>query len=145
MTALERVGVYVPGGKAVYPSSVLMNVVPAKVAGVKEIVMTTPPGKDGKVCASTLVAAKEAGVDRVYKVGGAQAIAALAFGTEIKSLDQVTSMLPLPKRQSLDTSALILSPDQVRFWYWQTKRQIQNLLQPTFCHRQNTMRWHLRF
>ncbi|MCI5918322.1 MAG: histidinol dehydrogenase [Roseburia sp.] len=90
VTALERVGVYVPGGKAVYPSSVLMNVVPAKVAGVKEIVMTTPPGKDGKVCASTLVAAKEAGVDRVYKVGGAQAIAALAFGTEsVPKVDKI--------------------------------------------------------
>lgn len=90
VTALERVGVYVPGGKAVYPSSVLMNVVPAKVAGVKEIVMTTPPGKDGKVCASTLVAAKEAGVDRIYKVGGAQAIAALAFGTEsVPKVDKI--------------------------------------------------------
>ena len=82
ITALERVGVYVPGGKAVYPSSVLMNIVPAKVAGVDQIIMTTPPGKDGKVCASTLVAAMEAGADRVYKVGGAQAIAALAFGTQ---------------------------------------------------------------
>lgn len=74
VTALERVGVYVPGGKAVYPSSVLMNIVPAKVAGVDQIVMTTPPGKDGKVNPSTLVAAKEAGADEIYKVGGAQAI-----------------------------------------------------------------------
>ena len=82
ITALERVGVYVPGGKAVYPSSVLMTIVPATVAGVDQIIMTTPPGKDGKVCASTLVAAMEAGADRVYKVGGAQAIAALAFGTQ---------------------------------------------------------------
>lgn len=82
VTPLERVGVYVPGGKAVYPSSVLMNVMPAKVAGVKTIIMTTPPDKNGRVCASTLVAAKEAGVDRIYKVGGAQAVAALAFGTE---------------------------------------------------------------
>ena len=71
VTALERVGVYVPGGKAVYPSSVLMNIVPAKVAGVDQIVMTTPPGKDGKVNPSTLVAAKEAGADEIYKVGGA--------------------------------------------------------------------------
>lgn len=79
-----------PGGKAVYPSSVLMNVMPAKVAGVDEIIMTTPPGKDGKICASTLVAAKEAGVDRIYKVGGAQAIAALAFGTEsISKVDKI--------------------------------------------------------
>ena len=82
VTALATVGVYVPGGKAVYPSSVLMNVLPAKVAGVDRIVMCTPPGKDGKVYPSTLVAAKEAGVDEIYKVGGAQAIAAMAFGTE---------------------------------------------------------------
>lgn len=90
VTALEKVGVYVPGGKAVYPSSVLMNIVPAKVAGVKKIVMTTPPGKDGKVNPATLVAAKEAGVDAIYKVGGAQAIAALAFGTEsVPKVDKI--------------------------------------------------------
>lgn len=90
VTALARVGVYVPGGKAVYPSSVLMNIVPAKVAGVDEIIMTTPPGKDGKVNPSTLVAAREAGADRIYKVGGAQAIAALAFGTEsIPKVDKI--------------------------------------------------------
>lgn len=90
VTALEKVGVYVPGGKAVYPSSVLMNIVPAKVASVKTIVMTTPPGKDGKVNPATLVAAKEAGVDAIYKVGGAQAIAALAFGTEsVPKVDKI--------------------------------------------------------
>ena len=90
VTPLNRVGVYVPGGKAVYPSSVLMNIVPAKVAGVPHIVMTTPPGKDGKVCVSTLVAAKEAGADEIYKVGGAQAIGALAFGTEsIPKVDKI--------------------------------------------------------
>ena len=90
VTPLNRVGVYVPGGKAVYPSSVLMNIVAAKVAGVQHIVMTTPPGKDGKVCASTLVAAKEAGADEIYKVGGAQAIGALAFGTEsIPKVDKI--------------------------------------------------------
>lgn len=82
VTPLQRVGVYVPGGKAVYPSSVLMNVVPAKVAGVDEIIMVTPPGKDGKVNPNTLVAAMEAGADTIYKVGGAQAVAALAYGTE---------------------------------------------------------------
>ncbi len=82
ITPLSRVGVYVPGGKAAYPSSVLMNIVPAKVAGVPEVIMATPPGADGKVSASTLVAAREAGCDRIYKVGGAQAIAAMAFGTE---------------------------------------------------------------
>ncbi len=90
ITALSRVGVYVPGGKAVYPSSVLMNIIPAKVAGVEKIIMTTPPGKDGKVYPVTLVAANEAGVDEVYKVGGAQAIAALAYGTEsIKKVDKI--------------------------------------------------------
>lgn len=90
VTPLKRVGVYVPGGKAVYPSSVLMNIVPAKVAGVEQVIMTTPPGKDGKVNPSTLVAAKESGVDAVYKVGGAQAIAALAFGTEsIPKVDKI--------------------------------------------------------
>lgn len=90
VTALQRVGVYVPGGKAVYPSSVLMNIVPAKVAGVDEIIMTTPPGKDGSVSPSTLVAAKEAGADRIYKVGGAQAVAALAFGTQsIPKVDKI--------------------------------------------------------
>lgn len=90
VTPLKCVGVYVPGGKAVYPSSVLMNVMPAKVAGVDEIIMTTPPGKDGKICASTLVAATEAGVDKIYKVGGAQAIAALAFGTEsVPKVDKI--------------------------------------------------------
>ena len=87
---LSKVGVYVPGGKAVYPSSVLMNIVPAKVAGVGKIVMTTPCGKDGKVNPTTLVAAHEAGADEVYKVGGAQAVAALAFGTEsIPKVDKI--------------------------------------------------------
>ena len=90
VTALRRVGVYVPGGKAVYPSSVLMNVMPAQVAGVEEIIMVTPPGKDGKVNPTTLVAAKEAGVTAVYKVGGAQAVAALAYGTEsIPKVDKI--------------------------------------------------------
>ena len=90
VTPLRRVGVYVPGGKAVYPSSVLMNILPAKVAGVDEIIMTTPPGKDGKVNPNTLVAAKEAGVDVIYKVGGAQAIAAMAYGTEsIPKVDKI--------------------------------------------------------
>lgn len=90
VTALASAGVYVPGGKAVYPSSVLMNVVPAKVAGVEKIVMVTPSGKDGKVNPNTLVAANEAGADEIYKVGGAQAIAALAFGTEsIPKVDKI--------------------------------------------------------
>lgn len=88
--AIENVGVYVPGGKAAYPSSVLMNVIPAKVAGVKNIIMTTPAQEDGTVYPTTIVAAKEAGVDQIYKVGGAQAIAALAFGTEsIPKVDKI--------------------------------------------------------
>ncbi len=80
--SLSRVGVYVPGGKAAYPSSVLMNIVPAKVAGVDKVIMVTPPGTDGKVYPMTLVAANEAGADSIYKAGGAQAIGALAYGTD---------------------------------------------------------------
>ena len=90
VTPLQSTGVYVPGGKAAYPSSVLMNVIPAKVAGVEKIVMVTPPGKDGKVNPGTLVAANEAGADEIYKVGGAQAIAALAFGTaSVPKVDKI--------------------------------------------------------
>jgi histidinol dehydrogenase len=91
ITALDSVGVYVPGGTAAYPSSVLMNVLPAKVAGVKRIVMVSPPDDQGQLPAAVLVAAKEAGVEEIYKVGGAQAIAALAYGTEtISSVDKIT-------------------------------------------------------
>lgn len=91
ITPIGRAGVYVPGGKAAYPSSVLMNVIPARVAGVEEIVMTTPPGADGRINPGTLAAADIAGVDTIYKVGGAQAIAALAFGTEsIHKVDKIT-------------------------------------------------------
>ena len=90
VTALHRAGVYVPGGKAAYPSSVLMNIVPAKVAGVEEIIMVTPPGRDGKINPHTLVAANEAGADVIYKVGGAQAVGALAYGTEsIPKVDKI--------------------------------------------------------
>lgn len=90
ITPLSRVGVYVPGGKAAYPSSVLMNVIPAKVAGVEEIIMCTPPGKDGKIYCGTLVAANEAGVDVIYKVGGAQAVAAMAYGTDcVPKVDKI--------------------------------------------------------
>ncbi len=91
ITAIDKAGVYVPGGKAAYPSSVLMNVIPAKVAGVREIIMTTPPNAEGKINPGTLVAADIAGVDTIYKVGGAQAIAALAFGTQsIPKVDKIT-------------------------------------------------------
>jgi len=90
MTPIGRVGVYVPGGKAAYPSSVLMNIIPAKVAGVGEIIMTTPPGADGKVNPGTLVAADIAGADTIYKAGGAQAIAAMAYGTEsVPKVDKI--------------------------------------------------------
>ncbi len=90
ITAIERAGVYVPGGTAAYPSTVLMNVIPAKIAGVDKITMVTPPKKDGKVNPVILAAAKIAGVDRIYKVGGAQAIAALAYGTEsIEKVDKI--------------------------------------------------------
>lgn len=91
VTALESVGVYVPGGKAAYPSSVLMNIVPAEVAGVKRIVMVTPPGKDGRVNPVTLTAAYLAGATEVYKAGGAQAVAALAFGT--RSIPRVNKIV----------------------------------------------------
>ena len=91
VTALESVGVYVPGGKAAYPSSVLMNIIPAEVAGVKRIVMVTPPGKDGKVNPVTLTAAYLAGATEVYKAGGAQAVAALAFGT--RSIPRVNKIV----------------------------------------------------
>ncbi len=90
VTPLERVGVYVPGGKAAYPSSVLMNIIPAKVAGVEEIIMCTPCDREGRVDAATLTAAHEAGADRIFKVGGAQAIAAMAFGTQsIPKVDKI--------------------------------------------------------
>jgi len=91
ITPLERVGIYVPGGTANYPSSVLMNAVPARVAGVREIVMVAPPGADGRLQASTLVAAAEAGINEIYKAGGAQAVAALAYGTEtVRRVDLIS-------------------------------------------------------
>ena len=122
VTPIAKAGVYVPGGKAVYPSSVLMNVLPAKVAGVEKIVMCTPCGADGKVYPSTLVAANEAGVDEIYKVGGAQAIAAMAFGTEsVPKVDKIVGpgnifVCPCQKGLCLDMSALIQSQDLARFW-----------------------------
>lgn len=90
ITPIEKVGLYVPGGTARYPSSVLMNAIPAKIAGVKEIIMVTPPDEDGKIPSPILAAAKVAGVDKIYKTGGAQAVAALAFGTEsITKVDKI--------------------------------------------------------
>ncbi|MDD2503741.1 MAG: histidinol dehydrogenase [Clostridia bacterium] len=90
VTPMERVGVYVPGGKAAYPSSVLMNVIPAQIAGVKEIIMASPPGKKGDIHPSILAAAKVAGMNRIYRVGGAQAVAAMAYGTKtIPKVDKI--------------------------------------------------------
>ena len=132
ITPIEKAGVYVPGGKAAYPSSVLMNVIPAKVAGVKEIIMVTPPGPTGQVNPGTLVAADIAGVDTIYKVGGAQAIAALAFGTEsIPKVDKITGpgniFVALAKKAvygyvSIDSIAgpsevLVLADDSANYKY----------------------------
>lgn len=120
VTPLDRVGVYVPGGKAVYPSSVLMNIIPAKVAGVPEIYMTTPPGPDGKIPATTLVAAKEAGADVIFKCGGAQAIAALAYGTEsIPKVDKIVGpgniYVALAKKEVFGTVSIdsIAGPSEI--------------------------------
>lgn len=136
-----------PGGKAVYPSSVLMNVLPAKVAGVEKIVMCTPCGADGKVYPSTLVAANEAGVDEIYKVGGAQAIAAMAFGTEsVPKVDKIVGpgniFVALAKRLCLDMSALIQSQDLARFWCLQMRLQIHAMWRQIYFHRPSMMRWH---
>lgn len=103
---LERVGIYIPGGRAAYPSTVLMNAIPAKIAGVKEIIMITPPYPDGSIKPSILAAASIAGVDKIYKVGGAQGIAALAYGTEsIPKVDKITGpgniYVAMAKRRSL--------------------------------------------
>ncbi len=120
VTALESVGVYVPGGKAAYPSSVLMNIIPAAVAGVKRITMTTPPMKDGKVYAGTLVAACEAGATEIYKCGGAQAIGALAYGTDsIGKVDKIVGpgniYVALAKKQVYGLVAIdsIAGPSEV--------------------------------
>lgn len=120
VTPLDSVGVYVPGGTAAYPSSVLMNVIPAKTAGVERIVMVSPPGKDGKLPAGVLVAADLAGVKEIYKVGGAQAIAALAYGTEtIKPVDKITGpgniYVALAKREVFGDVAIdmIAGPSEI--------------------------------
>ena len=142
VTPLDSVGLYVPGGKAAYPSSVLMNIIPAEVAGVNRIVMVTPPGKDGKVNPVTLAAAHIAGATEVYKVGGAQAIAALAFGTEsIPKVNKIEVleifMLRLQRRLYMVMSASTALPDLVRSWFLQMRVQMQSSLQQIFCHRQS--------
>ena len=120
ITPLDSVGVYVPGGKAAYPSSVLMNVIPAQVAGVKRIVMTSPPGKDGTIPAGVLVAANELGIKEIYKVGGTQAVAALAYGTEtIQPVDKITGpgniYVALAKREVFGDVAIdmIAGPSEI--------------------------------
>jgi histidinol dehydrogenase len=120
MTPLDSVGVYVPGGTAAYPSSVLMNVIPALVAGVKRIVMVSPPDREGNLPAAVLFAAKEAGVKEIYKVGGAQAIAALAYGTEsIAAVDKITGpgniYVALAKREVFGDVAIdmIAGPSEI--------------------------------
>ncbi|MFF2755309.1 histidinol dehydrogenase [Psychrobacillus sp. NPDC058041] len=120
ITPLDAVGLYVPGGTAAYPSSVLMNAIPAMVAGVKRIVIVSPPSKEGKLPASVLVAARIAGITEIYKVGGAQAIAALAYGTEtIKSVDKITgpgnSYVALAKREVFGKVAIdmIAGPSEI--------------------------------
>ncbi|MDW7615279.1 histidinol dehydrogenase [Peribacillus simplex] len=120
LTPLDAVGVYVPGGTAAYPSSVLMNTMPAKAAGVERIVMVSPPGKDGKLSPAVLAAAKIAGVTEIYKVGGAQAIAALAYGTEtIKKVDKIVGpgniYVALAKREVFGDVAIdmIAGPSEI--------------------------------
>ena len=128
VTPLAVAGVYVPGGKAAYPSSVLMNIVPAKVAGVRKIIMTTPCGADGRVNPVVLAAAREAGVDEIYKIGGAQAIAAMAYGTQsIPKVDKIVGpgniYVALAKKLSMDMSALTPSQDRARSLCLQIRRQ----------------------
>ena len=144
ITALASVGVYVPGGKAAYPSSVLMNIIPAKVAGVKRIVMATPPGKDGKVTPVTLVAAHLAGASEVVKVGGAQAIAALAYGTEsIPKVDKIVGpgniFVALAKKTVYGHVSIDSVACRVKFLCLQTKLQIHVTWLQICYPRQNTM------
>ena len=150
ITPLSRVGVYVPGGKAVYPSSVLMNIMPAKVAGVEKIIMTTPCNAQGKVNPSVLVAAKEAGADEIYKVGGAQAIAALAFGTEsIPKVDKIVGpgniYVALAKKAvyghvSIDSVA---GPSEILVLA--DRPQIPDMWLQIYYLRQNMTNWRLQF
>ena len=150
VTPLTSAGVYVPGGKAVYPSSVLMNIVPAKIAGVAHVVMCTPCNKEGKVNPAVLVAAKEAGADEVYKVGGAQAIAAMAFGTEsIPKVDKITGpgniFVALAKKAVSGFVSIDSIAGPARSWYWQMRQPTQDMWRLIFCLRQSMMRWQVRF
>ena len=127
-----------------------MNVIPAKVAGVEEIVMVTPPGKDGKINPNTLVAANEAGVDVVYKVGGAQAIAALAYGTDsIPKVDKIVGpgniYVALAKKAVYGHVSIDQLQDQARSLSLQMRQRIQDMWRLTCCHRQNMTNWHRQF
>ncbi len=136
LTALNRVGVYVPGGKAAYPSSVLMNILPAKVAGVKEICMTTPCGRDGKSQPGCPCGSKEAGADRVFKIGGAQAIAAFAYGTEsIPKVDKIVGpgniyVALLQRKPYTEMSASTPSRGRARSLSLRTRQRIRGSWQP---------------
>ena len=162
VTPLEKVGVYVPGGKAVYPSSVLMNIMPAKVAGVDKIIMTTPCNAEGKVNPAVLVAAKEAGADEVYKAGGAQAIAALAFGTEsIPKVDKIVGpgniYVALAKKAVYGHVSIDSIAGPSESWLWQMRQLIRDMLRQTCFPRQSMMSslpqfllrqvksWHMRY
>ena len=128
ITPLDSVGVYVPGGTAAYPSSVLMNVLPAKVAGVERIVMVSPPGEDGRIPAAVLAAARIAGVTEIWKVGGAQAIGALAYGTEsVAPVDKIVGpgniYVALAKREVFGDVAIDMIAGPVKLSFWRMKRR----------------------
>ena len=142
VTPLDSAGLYVPGGKAAYPSSVLMNIIPAEVAGVNRIVMVTPPGKDGKVNPVTLAAAHIAGATEVYKVGGAQAIAALAFGTEsIPKVNKIAGpgniYVASPKKAVYGLSASTALPDPVEIMVLADESANAKFVAADLCHRQS--------
>ena len=140
VTPLPSVGIYVPGGRAQYPSTVLMNAVPAKVAGVRRIVMVTPPQRDGSLSAYTLAAAKVAGVDEVYAVGGAQAVAALAYGTEsIPHVAKITG--PGPSATSWETSASTWWPAPQRCACSRMPARTQSSWPQTSWPRPSTIPW----
>ena len=147
---LERVGLYVPGGTAAYPSSVLMNAIPAKIAGVKEIIMVTPPMKDGRPNPDILVAASICGVDRVFLTGGAQAIAALAYGTEsIPKVDKIVGpgniYVATAKKLLYGVVDIDMIAGPSEILVLQMKLQILNSLRLILCHRRNMMLWHRLF
>lgn len=143
---LQRVGIYVPGGTAAYPSSVLMNAVPAVVAGVEEIVMVSPPLKNGGLLPEVLVAAAECGVAEIYKIGGAQAVAALAFGTQsVAKVDKITGpgniFVTLAKNRFTARWILTCWPDRVRLLFWPMAALRRGSWRPIFFHRPSMTGW----